>query len=468
MKTPYLTRKLTTLRNFRSICLATGLAVALATMFLAASHSKAQGIQHGYLVVPVGQQTIYVYNPESAPGTPPQIFPHTTPSTFTGDAMVLPNHSPLLALFDGNSVARFTSMGVPDGNFGNVPYDSQPNSFACFGNPYVYVGQEAGTGDVLQFDALGNFITRYNPLTVARGTAWIDVTPPDVTNPDPVLWYVTGPGMIKRYNMSAGTQMPDYGVGLINHPEEFKVIPIGVPEETTPDFRGQVIVADPPVLKRLSGADGTFLEQTYGSADQVYPTAVAIDPDGDSVWTADRTTASVIEYNLISGAPVTSIPTGQFGEVSGLGIDGERTVCGGAAPPTAGGRSRMTGGGSVFTAIGVRVTHGFTLRCDVLEKPHRMMVSWPDNRFKLTAVTAVSCTDDPALTPSPKRNGFDTQDGMGTGELNGVPGATISWTFTDAGEPGTADRCRIEITQLGIPVLVVDGPLQNGNHQAHK
>jgi hypothetical protein len=60
----------------------------------------------------------------------------------------------------------------------------------------------------------------------------------------------------------------------------------------------------------------------------------------------------------------------------------------------------------------------------------------------------------------------------GTGTLNGVPGAFVSFTFTDAGEPGAGvDRASFLIANsLGVVVLncaitVLD---QGGNHQAHK
>jgi hypothetical protein len=56
----------------------------------------------------------------------------------------------------------------------------------------------------------------------------------------------------------------------------------------------------------------------------------------------------------------------------------------------------------------------------------------------------------------------------GTGTLNKEP-ATIEFTLTDAGEPGTKDTAKYVITQNGIVVLSV-GPanLDKGNQQAHK
>jgi hypothetical protein len=49
-----------------------------------------------------------------------------------------------------------------------------------------------------------------------------------------------------------------------------------------------------------------------------------------------------------------------------------------------------------------------------------------------------------------------------------VSGATATWVFTDAGEPGKNDRAQIVIkNNLGATVLTVSGNLDKGNQQAH-
>ena len=130
---------------------------------------------------------------------------------------------------------------------------------------------------------------------------------------------------------------------------------------------------------------------------------------------------------------------------------------------------RLTGGGSVFTATGTRVTHGFNLPCDHATQPSNLQVNWGSGtRFHLQTVTNSLCGDNPAISPRPVTASFDTMTGQGTGTLNGVTGATASWTFTDAGEPGRSDTARITIRNAGgVTVLEVSGTLNNGNQQAH-
>lgn len=133
------------------------------------------------------------------------------------------------------------------------------------------------------------------------------------------------------------------------------------------------------------------------------------------------------------------------------------------------GTGRMTGGGSVYTRAGVRVTHGFELHCDATVTPNNLQINWDKgNKFHLETLTSALCTDDPAIAPTPPNAGFDTYKGTGTGKFNGVPGYTAEWTFTDAGEPGKKDLATIVIKDpANAVVLSVSGLLKVGNQQAH-
>jgi uncharacterized repeat protein (TIGR01451 family) len=154
---------------------------------------------------------------------------------------------------------------------------------------------------------------------------------------------------------------------------------------------------------------------------------------------------------------------------------------------------RMTGGGTFGSP---RVSHGFTLRCDLQGRPQKLEVNWrkdksPGNgkdkgygdngkdkedddegeggseKFHLEQLTSVTCLDDPKIGPRRPSAGFDTYRGEGTGRYNGAR-ATAVWTFTDAGEPGRNDTASIVIKDAaGRVVLSASGPVSNGNHQAH-
>jgi hypothetical protein len=137
---------------------------------------------------------------------------------------------------------------------------------------------------------------------------------------------------------------------------------------------------------------------------------------------------------------------------------------------------RMTGGGSIQCGDVGRVTYGFELHCIFPEgnaaiEPNNLEINWGrGNHFHLTTLMTAVCTDTPVIQQPPSAP-FDTMEGTGTGLLNGVPGATISFILIDAGEPGAgADMARFFIKDavgnvvLNCPLQVLDG----GNNQAHK
>jgi hypothetical protein len=137
------------------------------------------------------------------------------------------------------------------------------------------------------------------------------------------------------------------------------------------------------------------------------------------------------------------------------------------APTTLPGR--MTGGGSVFETDGTRVTHGFELHCEIDDVPNRLEINWGiGNRFHLDTLTSAFCFVDPNINSGHPAAPFNTYQGVGTGSYNGTPGATATWTFTDAGEPGKNDMATITINDANSNVvLTVSGTLKNGNQQAH-
>jgi SdrD B-like domain len=146
---------------------------------------------------------------------------------------------------------------------------------------------------------------------------------------------------------------------------------------------------------------------------------------------------------------------------------------------------RMTGGGSIFLpeggvpGAGIRVTHGFELHCTIDANNH-LEINWDKSHFHLQALTSIICLDDPNINPPPppSTNGLgDTMIGVGTGRFTGTfngvsyknATATVEFTFTDAGEPGTSDTASYRITVNGTVVLDTLGSinLTFGNHQVH-
>ena len=133
-------------------------------------------------------------------------------------------------------------------------------------------------------------------------------------------------------------------------------------------------------------------------------------------------------------------------------------------------QGRMTGQGTVDSSYG-RSHHVFRNSICNRDKFPDLKVMWEGNRFDLKAYSSpLTCLDTPADEGNPKA-GFDTIVGQGTGVLNGESGATASFRFTDAGEPGRNDTATITIADADGNVvfqLTNEKIAVGGNHQAHR
>ena len=137
---------------------------------------------------------------------------------------------------------------------------------------------------------------------------------------------------------------------------------------------------------------------------------------------------------------------------------------------------RWTGGGSNFGATtpsgDVRVTKGMELHCDPAKLPNNIEINFgprTSNKFHLDGLDNVYCTDDLLIDPAHPKASFDTIAGTGHGSYNGKSGATITFTFQDAGEPGVNDTVAIQVKDSGGNVVLnlPTSKLTFGNMQAH-
>jgi hypothetical protein len=208
---------------------------------------------------------------------------------------------------------------------------------------------------------------------------------------------------------------------------------------------------------------------------------------GHQTFTASGSTASVpitgswpsplsVNCTVMGSATLTST-----GSTVTITINGSTT----ASLPCALVQERMTGGGTVdvsnpSTQVVVDgtdsdsfdVSHGFEIHCGAPPpKNNRLEVNWPGHHFHLETLTLGTCVCDPAfLPPGNPDAGFNEFIGAGTGKLDGKPGASIVFVFTDQGEPGTNDTEQMTIFDPSdTPVLSFPQTnLTFGNQQAHR
>ena len=130
---------------------------------------------------------------------------------------------------------------------------------------------------------------------------------------------------------------------------------------------------------------------------------------------------------------------------------------------------RMTGGGSnIDFGIG-RITKGLTIHCDITLS-NNIEINWPGHKWHLDKpIDSAECILDPQYHQPPPAAPFNTFNGTATGQLDGVDGAKLVFTFIDAGEPGKNDKVSLKIWDKNGNV-VLDLPLNTlsgGNLQAH-
>ncbi len=335
-----------------------------------------------------------------------------------------------------------TGVASPNGH-------SESVVFAANGD--FYVGHPDGNDLIHQYDAAGTLLATYSAAVDNRGTDWIDLASDQVT-----LFYTSEGRAVQRFDVGGNAQLPNFAV-LPGGGAAFalRLLPPG-------DGSGGLLVADLGNVKQLDGTGAVISTYDVTGVDGWF--SLNLDPDGVHFWAGSFSNGTFYKF-VIEPLPgnyvdtqVTTVNTGS-GSFFGLCLKGE---------PTAGlpdDERRMTGGGSVFDANGIRFTHGFELHCDANQGPNNLQINWGGNRFHLESLGSASCSDDASISEGKPVAGFDTFVGTGVGRLNGTSGVSITFKFTDAGEPGKG----VDLAQFTIDALPqVSGTLNKGNHQAHR
>ncbi len=349
----------------------------------------------------------------------------------------------------GNTVEVFRDDGTYAGIFGPGAHHCQPSGMVLGPNGNVFIAYTDCLSDIVRFDAAGNPVQGFNVAFENAGPRWMDLAADGCT-----MYYTSVGHFISRYNVCTSTQLPNFNVQPL--PSTSGALGLRI----LPD--GGVIVADIQAIYRLDA--GGNLVATYDAVGDDYFVSVFLDPDGTSFWSSSFGTSNVYKFDIATGAVLMSFHVGGPGARAKAVIVVPPTL----PPPSDG---RMTGGGNFFTQGGMKVTHGFQLRCSVDDPRQNLEINWAGGKFHLQSVSSVYCYDDPAINPENPDSPIDTLILTGTGRLRGNEPGTITLKFTDAGEPGT-NRDSVTITvkdAAGNTVLYVAPiKLNGGNHQAHR
>ncbi|HWC16556.1 MAG TPA: PKD domain-containing protein, partial [Terriglobales bacterium] len=201
-----------------------------------------------------------------------------------------------------NAVYFFDQNGNPS-PFGTDSTAASSIAFARHGQ--AFTGGGAGIPQILQYAADASVLTSFFPTIQANTINWIDLASDQCA-----VYYTYGPALIKRYDVCAKADGSDFAA---------------FPGETAHDLRirsnGEVVLAaDDEVL--VFNADGS-IRLPIGTRLSLSYNALALDPDGSSVWVGDRT-GQIFHFDLTNGAQIGKTIATNFTSVHGLAIVGEQ------------------------------------------------------------------------------------------------------------------------------------------------
>lgn len=217
-----------------------------------------------------------------------------------------------VTVFNAANVIKFDRNGNRLGTFGGGysvdGFSNDPESILFDSGGNAYVGQADGTHQVRMFDSSGNFLSAFSPAREDRGTDWIDLAADQKT-----LYYTSEGTHVKRFDLSTGTQLPDWPsqpvAGIVCPMEEITCLPGPNAYALRILNDGGVLVADTDQVVRLNSS-GVVVQTYLVPSESPTLFAMSLDPDGTSFWTGDLNAGTVWKIDIASGTILTSISTG--------------------------------------------------------------------------------------------------------------------------------------------------------------
>jgi PEP-CTERM motif len=217
-----------------------------------------------------------------------------------------------------DSAGNFYVTNFSDGtvsqfdNHGNLVNATVASGFST---PESIVFSQAGTGFI--GDAGVNTIGTVaggpgivGPMTVSRGTDWIDLASNQTT-----FYYTSESTSVYRYDTGAG-QLSDFATGLSGSTAyALRIL-----------SNGEVLVADSQLAALLD--TGGNIIQTYSIANDSGLFALNLDPDGTSFWTGSFQTGNIYQFDIATAALLDTISTGSS-DLYGVSLYGEIQAGGG-------------------------------------------------------------------------------------------------------------------------------------------
>ncbi len=327
------------------------------------------------------------------------------------------------------------------------------------------------TGYTISTPATGftqNFVNLVVPDS-AVGTVAIDGTPVPASEYTPIG--------------SSGYRGTQQDISLGSHTitgdgQPFGAFVYGFADFDSYGYPGGLLLAE---VARVTSVDVTPETATNPVGTQHCVTAKVTDQNGDPV-VGVRVDFTVSGANPATGS-VTTDGSGEAefcytgtsagndtitGAVGALSDDVQKTWTGGGGGSPLG---TMTGEGRLTQSANNRLDYAYDLNCTrASNTPVKFKGKRNTTAFSVTALSSVTCSDDPAVTPARPGAGFDTMVGDGTGKV-GTTNVTVHFEFVDGGVGGANDSAFIEIKRQSDGAVLFSkqespiGPYAGGTRQ---
>lgn len=186
------------------------------------------------------------------------------------------------------------------------PFSVHPESCVVDRNGNIYTGEVDGDNMIRKWNSGGTLLASYSPVVEDRGIDWIDLAADQCT-----MFYTSEGSTVKRFDVCANTQLPDFATGLTSPCYALRIRP-----------NGEVMVACSSQAYRLNSTGTTIQTYVPGEGEALF--ALNLDPDGTSFWTGGYFSGNVFRVDIASGNTLTAFNAGIVGvSMAGLAIFGE-------------------------------------------------------------------------------------------------------------------------------------------------
>lgn len=207
--------------------------------------------------------------------------------------------------FDSGTMSKLDNTGKLIKHPWAGPFGVKPESCVLDSAGNIYTGEVDGAQRIRKWTPDGASLATFAAATTDRGLDWIDLAADQCT-----MFYTSEGSTVKRYDVCANKQLPDFATGLERPCFALRLRP-----------NGELLLTCRALVYRFS-PEGQILK-TYDPGDD-FLFAMNLDADGQTFWTGGYNSGNVYRLNIETGDEVGQFNVGLSGSsLAGIAVLGE-------------------------------------------------------------------------------------------------------------------------------------------------